>query len=74
MDHHANAFYVEPGRCFRLVCGTGGKMGQPHHCPEPVVWRGRFVTPLGKLYGVWSCDGHSDDLKALRPAGRGVRS
>ena len=28
-----NAFFVQPGRCFRFVRGTGGKIGQPHHFP-----------------------------------------
>jgi hypothetical protein len=65
VDHHANAFFVSPGQCFRFVCGTGGKKGQPYHCPASVVWRGRFVTALGTVYGVWSCDGHVDELKAL---------
>lgn len=66
VDYHANAFYVEPGRCFRLVNGAGGKRGQSHHCAEPVVWCGVFVSPLGKAHRVWSCDGHADDLKAPR--------
>lgn len=68
--HHANAFYVEPGCCFRLVCGTGGKMGQPHHCREPVVWRGQFVTPSGAVHQVWSCEGHASDLGAVRAVWR----
>lgn len=67
MDHHADAFFVASDRCFRLVNGTGGKKGQPHHCRAPVEWRGRYVTPSGKAHGVWACDGHSDGLKARRP-------
>jgi hypothetical protein len=66
--HHANAFYIEPDRCFRFVCRTGGGRGQPYHCPAPVAWRGVFVTPLGKPHRVWSCEGHRDALTALRPA------
>jgi hypothetical protein len=67
MEHHANAFFVAEGHCFRLVNGMGGKKGQPHHCPEPVIWRGRFQTPLGVVHVVWACDGHAGDLRELRP-------
>jgi hypothetical protein len=68
VDHHANAFFVAVGRWFRLVNRTGGKKGQPYHCPDPVEWRGRFATPLGKVFWAWSCDGHAGDLRGLRAA------
>jgi hypothetical protein len=29
VDRHANAFFLEPGCCYRLVCGSGGKLGNP---------------------------------------------
>jgi len=58
MDHYAEAFYVEPGRCWRMV--TTDRQGMPTHCPEPVEWRGRFKNRQG-WHVVDSCDGHVDD-------------
>jgi hypothetical protein len=66
MEYVANAFFVAPGRCYRMVPGAGGKHGQPSHCGEPVAWRGRFVTPLGQVHRVWSCARHCGNLVGLR--------
>lgn len=61
--HYAEAFTVLPGRCFRMVTDPDpARRGQPTHCGEPVVWRGRFRTPGEKTYGVDACEGHGDDL------------
>jgi hypothetical protein len=35
MDHYAEALYVEPGRCWRMVYESDGS-GRPTTCPEPV--------------------------------------
>ena len=59
MDHYASAFYVEPGRCWRMVYEQDGS-GRPKHCPEPVEWRGRYRTRRGKWFVVDSCAGHVD--------------
>jgi hypothetical protein len=34
-DHHANAFFVAPGQCFRFVSGRGGKKDQPTFAQHP---------------------------------------
>jgi len=66
MDHeryYAEAFYVEPGRCFRMVTSsTPGSQGSPTHCPKPVKFRGRFQDGIGKWHEVWSCIDHVGDL------------
>jgi hypothetical protein len=43
-----------------------GKAGMCTHCPEPVVWRGRFQDGRGKWHQVWSCDDHADELTSPR--------
>ena len=73
MDHYAEAFYVEPGRCWRMVYEPDGS-GRPTHCPEPVEWRGRYRNRQG-WHVVDSCDGHADDklVGVTRVANRPVR-
>jgi hypothetical protein len=39
VDHYANAFTIDPGRCFRMVQLPG--VGHPMHCVEPVAWHGQ---------------------------------
>lgn len=57
MDHHADAVFSEPGRCWRMVAdGTGS--GRPTHCEEPVEWAGHWRLSGGKRIDVWSCEGH----------------
>jgi hypothetical protein len=59
-------FFVEEGRCFRMIASLAGQKGQTTHCSAPAVWRGRFVDARGKVHRVWSCDCHADDLVGLR--------
>ena len=70
MDHegyYADAFFVAPGRCFRMVTSTEpGSQGSPDHCPEPIEWRGRFQDRTGKWYRLESCDGHRADLDPVQ--------
>jgi hypothetical protein len=46
--HYAEAFFVQLGRCFRMLSDVAGR---PEHCPMPPTWRGAFrdgrvdVTP-----------------------------
>ena len=45
MDHknyYAEAFFVEPGQCFRMV--RSSTHGAPTHCPKPVEFQGQFRT------------------------------
>jgi hypothetical protein len=63
MDHegyYAEAFFPEPGQCFRMVSGT--THGAPVLCPKPVEFRGRFQDGRGKWHDVWSCVDHAGDL------------
>jgi hypothetical protein len=63
MDHegyYAEAFYPEPGQCFRMV--SSSTQGSPVLCPKPVEFRGRFQDGRGKWYDVWSCIDHAGDL------------
>ena len=59
--HYAESFTVMPGRCFRLITRLTAH-GQPDHCPEAVVWRGRFTDRAGRRHEVDACDGHTSDL------------
>ena len=63
MGHYAEAFTLLPGRCFRMVNDPEPRRrGQPTHCDEPVVWRGRFRTKRKDIYRVEACEGHGDEL------------
>jgi len=70
MDHegyYADAFFVAPGRCFRMVTSTEpGSQGSPDHCPEPIEWRGRFQVRTGGEVDALVADEHAiarDDLR-----------
>jgi hypothetical protein len=66
MDHigyYAEAFYPEPGQCFRMV--SSSTQGAPVLCPSPVEFRGRFQDGRGKWHEVWSCIHHAGDLTSL---------
>ena len=63
MDHegyYAEAFFPEPGQCFRMV--SSSTHGSPILCPNPVEFRGRFQDGTGKWHEVWSCIDHAGDL------------
>ena len=64
MDHYAEAFQAQPGRCWRMVTAPDGT-GHPMFCPEPAVWRARTQITRGVNRGKWyvvdSCDRHTDD-------------
>jgi hypothetical protein len=51
---YANAFMLEPGRCFRFVENDDAR-GQPVSCPNPVTARGRWRDDGGKLRLVEAC-------------------
>jgi hypothetical protein len=55
--YYAEAFTLQPGRCFRLVDQHGGGAG-PTHCPKPAAWRGWWRAPNGRRYRVEACQDH----------------
>lgn len=59
-NYYAEAFFSEPGRCFRMV--SSSTHGSPMHCPQPVEFQGQFQDSTGKWHDVWSCFDHSGDL------------
>lgn len=59
MAHYAEAFSVQPGRCFRFVHAGAG---HAKHCPEPVVGHGQFVDGNGKQWQVDACAEHAEEL------------
>ena len=63
MAHYAEAFYVQPGQCFRFVHNA---VGHAKHCPEPVVSRGTFTDRTGKRWQVEACRKHAK--KSTKPA------
>jgi hypothetical protein len=65
-DHYCEAFFVQPGRCWRMVMNPDGT-GHPMHCPELVEWRGRFKDGRGRWHlHVESRDGLADGLLNVR--------
>lgn len=65
-DHYAEAFFVQPGSCWRMISASDGT-GHPTHCPETPVWRGRWQDGAGKWWPkVESCDGHAEELLDVR--------
>jgi hypothetical protein len=65
-NYYAEAFFVQPGQCFRMVhSGVGHAM----HCPAPVEWHGRFQDGTRKWHEVGSCVWHREDLTDWRPIG-----
>jgi hypothetical protein len=66
--HYAEAFFVQRGRCFRLISQPNAH-GQPDHCPAPVAYHGIFTDRSGRRHQVDSCAGHAHDLEEPgRPA------
>jgi hypothetical protein len=59
MAHYAEAFYVEPGKCFRL---RHNGVGRAAHCQEPLVACGHFIDATGKQWRVDACEEHSEEL------------
>jgi hypothetical protein len=68
---YANAFILEPGRCFRLVENDEAR-GQPVSCPNPVTVRGRWRDGGGKLRVVEACAEHGAEIEERRPAKKGL--
>ena len=68
---YANAFMLEPGRCFRLV-ENDKNSGQPMACPNPVVIRGQWRDGAGTLRLVEACAEHRGELEVRRPAEQGA--
>ena len=61
------SFFVEPGRCFRMVRDpVPERRGHPMHCPEPVVARGRFRSESGRVYRVDACSQRAGELEETR--------
>jgi hypothetical protein len=62
-DHYAESFTLTPGCHFRMVTiPEPSKRGQPTHCQEPAVWRGRFHSRGEVAYRVDAYKGHGDEL------------
>ena len=60
-DHYAEAYFIAPGRCFRMVHKPGE--GQPTHCPDPPRARGDWIDATGKRWhGVEACSEHEEQL------------
>jgi hypothetical protein len=64
MSHYAEAFFVQPGQCFRF---THSGVGHAAHCRGAIVQRGQFVDNKGKKWVVDACDVHSQDLGWPQP-------
>lgn len=62
MNTYANAFGLDPGRCFRYVEEDAAR-GQPVRCPGDVVTRGRWRDGGGKVRIVDACVDHGADLE-----------
>ena len=71
MGTYANAFMLEPGRCFRFVENDHTR-GQPVSCSNPVTVRVRWRDGGGKLRLVEACAEHGVELERRRPVGRGL--
>jgi hypothetical protein len=67
---YANAFMLEPGRCFRFVESNGAR-GQPVSCPNPVTARGRWRDGGGKLRIVEACAEHGAEIEQRPLVGSG---
>jgi hypothetical protein len=63
MSHYAEAFYVEPGQCFRFVHSG---VGHAAHCREPVVQRGEFIDGTRLLTFHIRCEPNSQVLLRCR--------
>ncbi len=68
VERYANAFRLDPGKCFRFVA-TEAARGQPVPCTEPVVARGRWRDGAGSVRVVEACAAHAGELEAAgRPS------
>ncbi len=66
MSEPLKSFFVERGRCFRMVRDPVPEhRGHTIHCPEPVVTRGRFRAESKKVYTVDACAEHAEGLPPL---------
>ena len=63
MPHYAEAFSVQPGRCFRFVHSG---VGHAAHCREPVVVTGTFIDNKGRPWTVDACEGHRQELDSIQ--------
>jgi hypothetical protein len=61
----APGFYVEEGRCWRMVRSG---VGHPEHCHKAAGWRGLYVNPEGRRWQVWACQEHLEELTDTRAA------
>ena len=67
-DPDAQAFIVEPMKCWRIVHDDKLQAG---HCPEPPSWTGRWFPPrVDRWFRVWACPEHLEGLTGLREFGR----
>lgn len=57
-EHYANAFNITPGECFRLV-ERDDAHGQPTHCKQPLIVKGRWRDGKGRLRDVEACVTHA---------------
>jgi len=71
MRTYANAYMLEPGRCFRLV-ENDRNSDQPMACPNLVVIRGQWRDGAGTLRLVEACAEHGAELEVRRPADQGT--
>ena len=62
----APGFYVEEGRCWRMV---DDGVGHASHCRVPAGWTGGYVNPKDRRWQVWSCQEHLDELADVRTWG-----
>ena len=69
MGIYANAFMLEPGRCFRFVENDGAH-GQPVPCSKPVTARGRWRDGASKLRVLEACAEQGVELEERRRVGR----
>jgi hypothetical protein len=70
VDVYANAFSTAPEHCWRMVHDPEPrKRGHPIVCPRPIAWRGRYRSPEGKVFTVWSCDEHRSGLESVEGHG-----
>lgn len=67
MVTYANAFVLEPERCFRFVDGDDAH-GQPVPCTNPVAVSGRWRDGRGKLRLVEDGAEHEAEIETRRPA------
>jgi hypothetical protein len=57
MAHYAEAFYIQPGQCFRFVHNG---VGYAQHFPAPVSRHCVFVDAKGKRWEVDACEENAE--------------